>query len=96
MLADYKNDLANLLRESFGVDVKAKPEHTKSRILLRLIWLHTLLVLGCLRLLNSMEKILGVLLSILVSILPNKRVESAFIFFILNWNRFLMVFIFGT
>ena len=24
MLTDYKNDLANLLRESFGVDVKSK------------------------------------------------------------------------
>ena len=71
MLADYKNDLANLLRESFGVDVRSKTAHTKIRILLRLIRLHTLLVLGCLSLLNSVGKILGVILSILVGILPN-------------------------
>lgn len=51
--------------------LEVKPAHTKSRILLRLIRLHTLLVLGCLSLLNSVGKILGVLLSILVSILPN-------------------------
>ena len=51
--------------------LEAKPAHTKSRILLHLIRLHTLLVLGCLSLLNSVGKILGVLLSILVSILPN-------------------------
>jgi hypothetical protein len=71
MLTDYKNDLANMLRENFGWMLEVKPAHTKSRILLRLIRLHTLLVLGCLSLLNSVGKILGVLLSILVSILPN-------------------------
>ena len=69
MLTDYKNDLANLLRESFGWMLEAKPAHTKSRILPRLIRLRTLLVLGSLNLLNLVEKILGVLLSILVSIL---------------------------
>jgi len=51
--------------------LEVKPAHTKSRILLRLIRLHTLLILGCLSLLNSVGKILGVLLSILVSILSN-------------------------
>ena len=59
MLADYKNDLANLLRESFGVDVRSKTRTYQK------------LVLGCLNLLNSVGKILGALLNILVSILPN-------------------------
>ena len=40
--------------------LEAKPAHTKSRILLRLIRLHTLLVLGCLSLLNSVGKIVKV------------------------------------
>jgi len=72
MLTDYKNDLANLLRESFGVDVRSKtrtyqkPYPTSFDSVA-----YILLVLGCLNLLNSVGKILGVLLSILVSILPN-------------------------
>src|SRR6185437_13295504 len=36
--------------------LEAKPAHTKSRILFRLIRLHTLLVLGCLSLFNSVGK----------------------------------------
>ena len=51
--------------------LEVKLVHIKSRILLCLIWMHTLLILGCLSLLNSMGKILEVLLSISVSILPN-------------------------
>ena len=54
---DYKNDLANLLIENFGVDVRRKLAHTKSPILLHLIRLHILLVLGWLSLLNSVGRI---------------------------------------
>jgi len=53
-LADYKNDLANLLRESFGVDVRSKTRtYQKSYPTSFDSVAYILLVLGCLNLLNS-------------------------------------------
>ena len=54
MLTDYYNDLANLVRESFGVDVRSKTRtYQKSYPTLFDSVAYILLVLGCLNLLNS-------------------------------------------
>ena len=71
VLAEYKNDLSNLFRENCGVDVRSKTRAYQKSYHASFDSVHILVVLGCLNLLNLVGKILEVILSILVSILPN-------------------------
>jgi hypothetical protein len=70
ILAEYKNNLAKLIKENFEVDVRGTT-CTYQKPYSSSIDSDILLVLGCLSLLNSVGKIAKVLLSILVNILLN-------------------------
>ena len=71
ILTDYKNDLANLLRESFGVDVRSKTRTYQKSYPTSFDTVAYPAGFRLPELLNSVGKILGVILSILLSILPN-------------------------